>query len=264
MTATMTYLLLKLPHHNYIRPLVVTNALNYMIDEVLAGKTIFYDFYTPQEKAADPTKENAGLFYFRGEPGAPFAVINPGGGFSYVGSLHAGFPIAMEVANAGYNAFVLKYRTGGERRATEDLTAAISFILDNADELQVNPEYYSLWGGSAGCMMVTNIITGFLISERAEYDGAKNLPLPAVQMLAYTTYVEYAKNTRPLFSIVGDSDGLANAEIMAQRAEAMRNSGLDVEFSVYPNLGHGFALGTGTSSEGWVNNALRFWERYLR
>jgi hypothetical protein len=28
----------------------------------------------------------------------------------------------------------------------------------------------------------------------------------------------------------------------------------------YRNVGHGFALGTGTSVEGWVTNALRFWE----
>jgi hypothetical protein len=30
-------------------------------------------------------------FFFRGKPGAPFAVIAPGGGFAYVASVHEGF-----------------------------------------------------------------------------------------------------------------------------------------------------------------------------
>ncbi len=29
---------------------------------------------------ADPTKRDTGLFLFRGEPGAKFAVVNAGGG----------------------------------------------------------------------------------------------------------------------------------------------------------------------------------------
>ena len=37
------------------------------------GKTIFHDFYTEQQKRDDPGKENTGIFFFRGESGAPFA-----------------------------------------------------------------------------------------------------------------------------------------------------------------------------------------------
>ncbi len=43
-----------------------------MIDDASAGNKIFYDFYTEAQKNADPTKWNAGLFFFRGKPGAPF------------------------------------------------------------------------------------------------------------------------------------------------------------------------------------------------
>ena len=45
--------------------------------------------------------------FFRGRPGAPFAVICPGGGFSYVGSIHEGFPHALALSRMGYNAFVV-------------------------------------------------------------------------------------------------------------------------------------------------------------
>ena len=68
-----------------------------MIDEVEGGKTIFYDFYTKKQKQKDLTKESAGLFFFRGDPGAPFAILCPGGAFEYIGSLHEGFPYALEL-----------------------------------------------------------------------------------------------------------------------------------------------------------------------
>jgi len=68
-----------------------------------------------------------------------------------VGSLHEGFPYAVEISNRGYNAFVLKYRVGrGGSEATEDLAAALSFIWRNAGAFGVATTDYSLWGSSAG------------------------------------------------------------------------------------------------------------------
>ena len=49
----------------------------------------------------------------------------------------------------GYNAFALIYRPGAQT-ACEDLARAISFIFENAEELEVDTGCYSLWGGSAG------------------------------------------------------------------------------------------------------------------
>ncbi len=135
----------------------VVNTINDMIDEAGSGETIFYDFYTDQQKQSDPTKESTGLFFFRGKPGAPFAVISPGGGFSYVGSVHEGFPHAIALSQKGYNAFVLQYRVGGERIAAEDLAAALSYIFENAETLEVSTERLLLWGSSAGARMAARI-----------------------------------------------------------------------------------------------------------
>jgi hypothetical protein len=87
-----------MPYHGHVDADIVVGALNYMIDEVNDGKTIFYDFYTEQQKQDDPAKKNTGIFFFRGKPGAPFAIVCPGGGFSYVGSMHEGFPVALEIS----------------------------------------------------------------------------------------------------------------------------------------------------------------------
>jgi len=146
-----------LPYHSHVNPNIVVGAINHMIDEIDDGKAIFYDFYTKQEKQQDPTKESTGLFFFRGKPGAPFAIVCPGGGFAYVGSLHEGFPHALELSKKGYNAVVLKYRVGSGSRATEDLAAAIAHVFENAEMLQVGTEDYALWGSSAGARMVGDV-----------------------------------------------------------------------------------------------------------
>ncbi|ULQ60446.1 alpha/beta hydrolase [Brucepastera parasyntrophica] len=248
-----------MPYHNYVDPRVVTGALNRMIDDVNEGVTIFYDIYTDAEKRDDSAKADTGLFFFRGKPGAPFAVICPGGGFSYVGSLHEGFPLAAEIGAKGYNAFVITYRTGGQQRAAEDLAAALSWIFANAKSLGVGTEDYSLWGGSAGARMAAVIGT----DGAARYGGG-SLPKPAALVIAYTGHSAFSKDDPPTFTVAGERDGIANPAVMERRVRAMADAGIDTEFHIYPDTGHGFGLGTGTAAEGWLNDAVRFWEKYMK
>jgi hypothetical protein len=42
----------------------------------------------------------------------------------------------------------------------------------------------------------------------------------------------------------------------------LRNVGIDAEFHLYRNVGHGFGLGIGSSAKGWQNDAARFWEKH--
>jgi acetyl esterase/lipase len=252
-----------MPYHQNVNSGVVVNALNFMIDEADSGKTIFYDFYAAQEKRSDPAKENTGLFFFPGRRGtngsrSPFAIICPGGGFSYVGSLHEGFPLALELSKQGYNAFVIRYRIGGERIACEDLAAAIAWIFANAGMLNVDTQNYSLWGGSAGARMAARLAS----YGTAAYGGG-NLPRPGMAVIAYTGHTDFTSDDPPTFTIVGDRDGIANPAAMERRVNAMKAAGIDTEFHLYRNVGHGFALGTGTSAEGWIDKALRFWKNHM-
>ena len=105
-----------LPYHSQVNPGDVVAALNRLIDDASKGKTIFYDFYAETQKPP-PASEYTGLFFFRGTPGAPFAIIAPGGGFTYVGSVHEGFPYGAVISQQGYNAFVLRYRARGDGNA---------------------------------------------------------------------------------------------------------------------------------------------------
>jgi acetyl esterase/lipase len=247
-----------LPYHNHVDPDIVVSAINHMIDEINDGKTIFYDFYTEQQKQKDPTKEPTGLFFFRGKPGAPFAIVCPGGGFAYVGSLHEGFPYALELSKKGYNAFVLKYRVGSGLKATEDLAAAISYIFENAEMFKVGTEDYSLWGSSAGARMVGDIalngVSGF---------GSRDLPKPSIVVIAYTGHTSFSENYPPAFITVSEDDRIVNVSVVDRRVENMRNAGIEVEYRKYKNADHGFGLGVGTDAEGWIEYAIQFWENHL-
>jgi acetyl esterase/lipase len=247
-----------MPYHNHVDPETVVGALNYLIDEVNDGKPIFYDYYTKQQKQADPAKEHTGLFFYRGAPGAPFAIVCPGGGFSYVGSLHEGFPLAWEISKKKFNAFVIRYRIGSEQRATEDLAAAIAYVFRNSRTLGVSTEWYSLWGGSAGARMVGNIA----LSGIAGYGGG-HLPKPSTVVIAYTGQTSFSVNFPPTFMTVSANDGIANVSIVDRRVENLRNAGVEVEYRRYETAGHGFGLGTGSDAEGWLSQAVRFWEKHL-
>ena len=248
-----------LPYHTHVEPDVVVSSLNRMIDDAAAGRTVFHDFYTAAEKEAEPSRRNTGLFFFRGKPGAPFAVIAPGGGFSYVGSVHEGFPYAIEINRRGYNAFVLKYRAGqGGRIPTEDLAAALTYIFRHAGELGVTTSGYSLWGSSAGARMAASIGS----HGTARFGGA-SLPRPSTVVLLYTGHSDIGASEPPTFVAVGEHDGIAPAAAMERRVAALRRVGTDVEYHEYRGVGHGFGLGVGTSAEGWIADAVRFWSKHI-
>jgi len=186
-----------LPYHSHVEPRVVVDGMNRIIDDVSSGRQVFYAFYTEEEQRRDPTRLHAGLFFFRGKPRAPFAVVSPGGGFAYVGSVHEGFPYAAAISDAGYNAFVLKYRAGlGGSTATEDLAAALSFIVRSADTLSVDRRSYSLWGSSAGARMAAAIG-----SHGTARFGGDDVAKPAAVILAYTGHSDSAKASRRLSSL---------------------------------------------------------------
>lgn len=218
---------------------------------------IFYDIYTDEEKAQDPEKEDTGLFFFRGEPGARFAVCNAGGGFAYVGAMQDSFPHALELSKQGYNAFALIYRPGAQT-ACEDLARAISFIFENAEQLQVDTSCYSLWGGSAGGRMAA-----WLGSYGPAEFGGDDLPQPGAVIMQYTGHTDYTENDPPTYACVGEDDGIANWHTMEQRLEQLSALGIPTEFHHYPGLGHGFGIGTGTAAQGWVDEAIAFWEAQM-
>lgn len=246
---------LRLTYYDNIDPNMTVEIVNYMKSHVVEGETIFYDIYSDEEKRANADKRNTGLFFFRGRQGAPFAVCNAGGAFAYVGAMHDSFPHALELSKKGYNAFALIYRPND---AYEDLARAIEFIHDNSERLGVSKEGYSLWGGSAGARMAATLGNSSYLSQLT---GRTDIPQAAAVVMQYTGYSDANRYDAPTYVCVGTSDGIASWRTMQNRIERLEAFGIPTEFHAYNGLPHGFGLGTGTVAEGWINDAIRFWER---
>ncbi|MBQ3585843.1 MAG: alpha/beta hydrolase, partial [Synergistaceae bacterium] len=240
---------LRLTWYSYINPSRTVDVINYMLDEVHEGRKIFYPIY-PDD---DPRAKSTGLFFFRGNRGAKFAVCNAGGGFVYVGAIHDSFPHALELSRRGYNAFALIYRPGYET-ACEDLARAIAFIHDNAAELGVDAEGYSLWGGSAGARM-----SAWLGAYGTESFGEKSYPRPSAVIMQYTGLNDVTGNEPPTYACVGTSDRIASYRSMRSYVDRIKANGTDAMIEIFTGLPHGFGLGEGTIAEGWLNNAVKFW-----
>ena len=245
---------LRLVWYNYIDPDETVEICNYL--KAHAGG-VFFDIYTEAEKQADPQKRNTGLFFFRGNPGAPFAICNAGGAFAYVGAMHDSFPHALELSRLGYNAFALIYRP---EDAYEDLARAIAYIHDHAEELGVSTSGYSLWGGSAGARMAAVLgNAGYL----RQLTGRTDIPQASAVIMQYTGYGTVSPQDAATYACVGTSDGIAPWRTMQRRLQILSELGIPTEFHAYDGLPHGFGLGTGTVAEGWLADAVRFWEAQI-
>lgn len=253
----MTLGSLRLTWYSHIDAEKTVEIVRYFKNQTLRGEQVFFDIYTEEEKRLDPRKRNTGLFFFRGKRNAKFAICNAGGGFAYVGAMHDSFPHALELSERGYNTFALIYRPGSQT-ACEDLARAIVFIHEHASELQVDTAEYSLWGGSAGARMAAWL--GNLGTERF---GEKAYPRPAAVIMQYTGLSEVTGNEPPTYACVGTADGIASYQVMERRIRQIKANGTDAQIEVFNGLPHGFGLGTGTVAAGWIDNAIKFWERNM-
>lgn len=242
----------------YIRVEKTVEILNYLHSLAEKGEQIFYNIYSPEEMAADPSKADMGIFVFRGEAGKPFAITNAGGGFAYVGAMHDSFPHSLELSRAGYTAFALIYRPDDPY---SDLARAIEFITMNSEALGVAKTCYSLWGGSAGARMAATLGNG---TNLRLLTGNSDIPQASAVIMQYTGYSSVSESDPPTYNCVGSNDGIASWHTMRNRLQALSALGIPTEFHVYDGLGHGFGIGTGTVAEGWVKDAIRFWESNMK
>ena len=244
--------------YNYINTDKTVEIVNYMKEQTDSGKQIFYPIYTEEEMKIEPEKRNTGIFYFRGTENNKFAILNAGGGFMYVGAMQDSFPHALELSKNGYNAFALIYRPDADK-AMEDLARAVAFIHENKETLKVDTNDYSVWGGSAGGRMAA-----WLGNYGTESFGEKEYPRPSVVIMQYTGLSEVTGNEPPTYNCVGRNDGIANYKVMENRINKIKQNGTDAEIEIFDGLPHGFGLGIGTNAEGWINNAIEFWQRNMK
>lgn len=251
----------------------VADGINFLV-EMRAQENLFaYDFYNAAEREQNPHLETTKLFYIPGDPGAPFAMVIAGGGFTSVCMMQEAFPVAQKLHEEGYHVFMLKYRVGErpedqlgtekKERAYTDLGRAMKYIFDAAAQWDMTLENYSVWGFSAGARTTLAWTT----NEEFGYQAC-GLPKPAMQAPIYIKpeNIAIGDHIPATFMVMGTKDeffGEDGCTACGEFCYELNNAGIPAVFEKYEGVNHGFGLGVGTAAEGWLDRAVDLWEEVI-
>ena len=198
-------------------------------------------------------------------------VVVPGGGYQFVSMDSEGLRVADALADAGYAAFVVKYRVaptpadpqdymthlttlfgdlgdselGGHKPAVDDLAAAVNLVHDNAERWHVDKDRIGVIGFSAGGESVVRLI---------ERDEEIHLLDHVALIYPPMTAVVAGGPRPPLFFAIAVNDPLFTAGGLAM-IESWLGESTDLEFHLYSGGNHGFGMRPmGTTSDHWIDH----------
>ncbi|MBQ9153778.1 MAG: alpha/beta hydrolase [Solobacterium sp.] len=250
-----------------------------MVIDRAEQKQIFFDIYH------DERAKTTGITAFTLEKKSPFVVVCAGGGYASVCSMVEAFPVIQKLNEAGYAAFSLQYRCGKDAKAPapmDDLAAAIRYILDHAQEFNVETEGYAVMGFSAGGHLAASFGTASLgyrhygltapsamilcypvitMGEKT-HAGSKNCLLgkkaSAEIIRRYSVEEQITPDYPPAFVWQFDADNMVPVENTKMLVQALEKNHIEHEYVLYPGTIHGAGSGEGTAAEGWMEQALAF------
>lgn len=246
-------------------------------------KQVFKDLYL--------TKNDYHLvddFVIKDDKTHPLALLVPGGGYSAVCSFIEGVPIARKLNKKGISAYILYYHVRSKAKypaPMDDLARAIKEIFENKNNYNLDLNNYSICGSSAGGHLVASFGTdnmGYL-----KY----NLPKPSALILSYpviTMNKEYThlgthdnllganaseamefmtsvekhihKEYPPTFIWCSKEDKTVPYRNSLELDKELEKNNIPHKLKIYENVDHGVGPGTGTNAEGWIEEAIKFWE----
>lgn len=209
----------------------------------------------------------------------PFVLIFPGGGYTDVLTRKEGYDYAAKINELGYNAFILEYSVNMEHPAPlDDVNLAYEIIEQNKDYFGVTMDNYAVCGSSAGGHLAATWSTKVVGYEHY------GKPRPATAILVYAaTHIfedsrsnlvgENASPERrrslsadenvdadypPTYQwVFVEDDVTAHVELMEQALEA---AGVTHITRYFHGGAHGLGLAEGYEAEGWLEEAITFWQ----
>ncbi len=253
-----------------------------------AQRKCFFDIWDENAREEDPGKGKTGLFAFPVEGAKKFLLIIPGGGYYTVCSHVEGFPIAESCVRQGISAFVLQYRVSRWAHypnPQEDAAQAVRFILKNREQFGLAGTDYGVCGFSAGGHLAASfstealgyarlgvprpqaVILGYPVITMGDltHEGSRTCLLgedsddPAVRA-HWSVEKQVTANYPPTFLWNCSADDTVPAENSTMLEATLTRWGVAIHHEVFPGTVHGWGLGDGTPSEGWLERAIRFWE----
>lgn len=216
--------------------------------------------------------------YIVGE-GKPFVLIFPGGGYEAVYMRQEGYDYAAKINALGFNAFILEYSVNMEHPAPlDDVNLAYEIIEQNKAFFGVTMDNYAVCGSSAGGHLAATWSTK---TVGYEHYGK---PRPAAAILAYAaTHIfedsrsnlvgENASPERrrslsadenvdadypPTYNWIFVEDALSvHTELMEK---ALNDASVEQITRYFHGGAHGLGLAEGYEAEGWLEEAIAFWQ----
>lgn len=217
------------------------------------------------------------------EQNRPAIIVCPGGGYLYCSPREAE-PVALSYAARGVHAFILRYSTGrnaGGFAALEEVSWAIGYLREHAEEWHIDPDKILTCGFSAGGhvalaagLMAENRPNGMILGYPAV--TIPNMP-GADFMLKLLTGKEAItdqdaedlnllskidKSAPPVFLAATAEDFLTPSGAMAV-AKKYSDLGLGYELHVFQHGPHGLSLATDVTADGSsqvINAAFSSWQ----
>lgn len=216
----------------------------------------------------------------------PAVLVLPGGGYAMTSDREAE-PIALKFTAAGYQAFVLRYSVAPSVYPTALVEAgeAIRLIREHADEWHVDPDRVAVIGFSAGGHLAANLATSAGDEDLRQAGLDPDAVRPNALMLSYPVVTSGPMAHRGSFEMVlGDrkddadwlealsiekhidakcppvfvwhtiTDDCVPVENTLLLIEACKAAGVSVEAHLFPEGGHGLALGTEETAWGGKGN----------
>lgn len=251
-------------------------------------RQVFYPIYDTTEDDKDLT----GLAAFPLEKKSKFVVIVPGGGYGAVCSLLDGYSYAKELNAMGYAAFVVCYRVTPHTQPTPqaDLARAVRFILDHAEQFNLDTRDYGVMGFSAG----GHLAASFGVQDLGY--GAYDLPKPGTMFICYPVIImgtgSHTNSEENFLGPAGSRDeALTRRWSLEKRvtadypptflwqcvgdpavsirnsacfAEALDAQGVPHIYETFPYASHGLPADAPLNDKQWLNRAVAFWKRNWR
>ena len=270
------------------------DGLNYLIRLYNRGQQVTYPLYTKEEIRKDWSRSCAELYYMPvsdAEQTDPkkFVLVVPGNAIVVSAELREGISTAWNFHQMGYPVFVLRYRVGAtatNNAPMKDLARAVQYITEHAEQFGVQAEDYALVGFSSGGQLA-----GLFGTDKMGYKNY-GLPKPGALLLGYPVNTFY--EMKPLYRKLLDPLALTQRyyEITLSRQitedypptyhwygkndvtlmtmnwaaqgpaleRALQQNNVTHLYRVYDNAPHAIGAGKGTDAEGWLNDAVAFWE----
>ena len=226
----------------------------------------------------------------------PAVLICPGGAYEFL-SDREGEVVAQRFIANDIDAFVLKYSIEKEKVYPLQLleaSAALAYIRQNAEALNIDPNKIIICGFSAGGHLAGNLGVSWqepFIAESLGINEGENMPNGMILSYPVITGGQYAhrdsfknllgnganeenyerlsleklvtKNTPKTFIWHTFEDDCVPLENTMLFAEALRKNDIPFEMHIYPKGGHGLSLADKSSAnvndEGHINPHVASW-----